>query len=111
MDPIPVTRTIVEPDLDGCPVGFLFRGKDPDWIKEETYFAGLEAPLNHPGWRGETYFYLIEDDEGKALEHIAKSEATIITRDRELTDYRAEASVRQFLQERHRTISARAACR
>ena len=97
MEPIPVTRTVVEPDLDGCPVGFLFRGKSPDWSKEEIYFAGMEAPLNHPGWRSETYFYLIADDEGKALEHIAKSEATIITRDRDLTDYRVEARVRQFI--------------
>ena len=97
MEPIPVTRTIAEPDLDGCPVGFLFRGKNPDWSREEAFFAGMEAPLNHRSWSPETYLYLIDDDEGKALENVAKSETTIITRDRSLADCRVEARVRQFI--------------
>ena len=97
MEPISVTRTIVEPDLDNCPVGFLFRGKNPDWSREEQFFAGMETPLNHRSWSPETYLYLIEDEEGKALENIAKSEALIATRDRALTDLRVEARVRQFI--------------
>ena len=97
MEPIPVTETIVEPDLEGCPVGFLFRGKAPDWDREEQYFAGMEAPLNHRAWTAETYLYIIEDDEGKCLENIAKSESTIITRKRNLVDYRVEARIRQFI--------------
>ena len=97
MKPIPATRTLARPDLDGCPVGFLFRGKEPDRSKEEACFAGMEAPLNHRSWRSETYLYLIEDEEGKALEHIAKSEATLVTEDPYLSDYRVEASIRQFI--------------
>ncbi len=95
--PIPVTRTIAEPDLDNCPVGFLFRGNSPDWDKEERYFAGMEAPLNHPFWSSEACFHVIEDIEGKALEHIAKNETLIITGDRALTDHQVEARVRQFI--------------
>lgn len=61
----------------GCPVGFLFRGKSPDWTKEERYFAGMEAPLNHPHWRGETYFYLIEDEEGKRVAVVPEQAAIV----------------------------------
>lgn len=95
--PIPITRTLVEPDLNGCPVGFLFRGSSPDWKKEETWFAGMEAPLNHPFWSKEACFHVIEDVEGKALEHIAKGETILITKERDLTDHRVEARVRQFI--------------
>ncbi|MBI4553403.1 MAG: hypothetical protein HY710_14155, partial [Candidatus Latescibacteria bacterium] len=97
MTPIPVTRTLVKPDIDGCPVGFLFRGRETSQAREGTYFAGMEAPLNHPHWRSETYLFIIEDEEGKALEQIAKSEATIVTTDPHLTDYRVEAHVRSFI--------------
>lgn len=97
MEPIPVTRIIAAPDLDNCPLGFLFRGKNPDWSREEKFFPGLEAPLNHRHWSPETYLYLIEDEEGRALENVAKSEALIVTQDRGLTDCRVEARVRQFI--------------
>ena len=97
MEPTLTTRTLARPDLDGCPVGFLFRGKEPDRTKEETYFAGMEAPLHHRSWRTETYLYLIEDEEGKVLENVAKSEATLVTRDPRLADCRVEASVRSFI--------------
>lgn len=97
MDPIALTRILAEPDLDQCPIGFLFRGKNPDWSAEERCFAGLEAPLNHRHWSPETYLYLIEDEEGRALENVAKSESLIITQDRHLGDCRVEARVRQFI--------------
>jgi len=97
MQPIPITRTIAEPDLENCPMGFLFRGRDPDWSKEERCFVHMEAPLNHRHWSPETYLFLIEDQEGRALENVAKSETLIITRDRHLADCRVEARVRQFI--------------
>lgn len=101
MEPLPITRVIAQTDLDHCPIGFLFRGKNPDWSDEERCFAGLEAPLNHRHWSPETYLYLIEDEEGRALENIAKSEALIVTKDRYLGDCQVEARVRQFIPGSH----------
>jgi hypothetical protein len=97
MAPIRATQTIVEPDIAGCPVGFLFRGREANWDREERYFPSMEAPLNHPNWATETYLYIIEDEEGKCLEQIAKSESTILTRNRELADYQVAVEVRQFI--------------
>ena len=97
MKPIPTTRIINKPDINACPLGFIFRGSGEDREKEQKYFSELEAPLNHPHWFSGTYFYIIKDDEGKALENIAKHEATIVTQDFHLADYRVEASVRQFI--------------
>ncbi len=57
----------------------------------------MEAPLNHPNWVAETYLYIIADEEGKCLEQIAKSESTILTRNRELADYQVAVEVRQFI--------------
>lgn len=97
MEPIPLTRIIAAPDLDECPIGLLFRGKNPDWANEARYFPGLEAPLNHHHWSPETHLLLIEGEEGHALENISKVEALIITQDRHLADLRVEARVRQFI--------------
>jgi len=97
MEPIHTTKIIAKSEIDGCPLGFIFRGSGEDREKEEKYFPGMEAPLNHPHWFSGTYFYIIEDEEGKALENIAKHEATIVTKDFHLADYRVEASVRQFI--------------
>jgi len=97
MKPIHTTKTITKVDIDGCPLGFIFRGSGEDREKEEKYFPDMEAPLNNPRWFPGTYFYIIEDKEGKSLENIAKHEATIVTKDFHLADYHVEASVRQFL--------------
>lgn len=97
MEPIPLTRILAAPDLDHCPMGLLFRGKNPDWASEARYFPGLEAPLNHRHWSPESHLLLIEDEEGRALENISKVEALIITEDRHLADLRVEARVRQFI--------------
>ncbi len=97
MEPRTATRTIVQVNLDGCPVGFLFRGKNPDWSHEERCFPGMVAPLNHRGWKPESFFHLIDVAEGKVLEHRMKGEETLVTADQELADYQIEASVRQFV--------------
>jgi len=94
---IPTTQIMTKPDIASCPLGFIFRGSGEDREKEQKYFPDMEAPLNHPHWFPGTYFYIIEDEEGKALENIAKHEATIVTKDFHLSDYRVEASVRQFI--------------
>ena len=54
--PIPVTRTIVEPDLDGCSVGFMFQGKHPNWTKPE---------LDHPERDGEPWLPRVSQPRGK----------------------------------------------
>jgi len=90
-------KIIARPDIDGCPPGLVLRGSGKDREKDEKYFPDMEAPLYHLGWFAGSYLHIVQDEEGKALEHIAKHMTTVVTKDFHLSDYRVEASVRQFI--------------
>ncbi len=89
-------------DLTDCPVGNVLDPNEPDQSREESTFDGwtngLTAP---PNWRMPAFFRVIADADApggaeRVLEHINKTDRTLVAGHDLWSDLTIEASVRQL---------------
>ncbi|HCL29355.1 MAG TPA: hypothetical protein DIC52_13075 [Candidatus Latescibacteria bacterium] len=89
-------------DLTDCPLGNVLDPNEPDQRVEERFFSGwtngLTAP---PNWRMPGFFRVIDDGEAaggadRVLEHINKTDRTLVAGHDLWTDLTIEASLRQL---------------
>jgi len=89
---------LAEIDLTGCPSGTVLDPNEPDQSIEERHFSGwtngLTAPAN---WRMPSCFRVIPDGDRQVLEHINKTDRTLVAGEPLWADYSVEARIRQLV--------------
>lgn len=89
-------------DLTDCPIGNILDPNEPDQSREQRHFEGwtngLTAPAN---WRMPSFLRVIEDADAeggadRVLEHINKTDRTLVTGHDLWGDIDLQASVRQL---------------
>jgi hypothetical protein len=89
-------------DLTDCPIGTVLDPNEPDQRLEERFFAGwtngLTAP---PNWRMPSFLRVVDDSAtaggaARVLEHINKTDRTLVTGHDLWGDLTIEASLRQL---------------
>ncbi|NKB69486.1 MAG: hypothetical protein GKR89_20645 [Candidatus Latescibacteria bacterium] len=84
-------------NLEGCPVGTVLDPNEPDQSVEEQYFHGwtngLTAP---PNWKMASAYRIVEDGTATVLEHIDKTDRSLVTGQPLWGDYTVEGSIRQL---------------
>ncbi len=84
-------------DLADCPVGNVLDPNEPDQSREDRFFAGwingLTAPAN---WKMPSCLRVIDDDDHRVLEHINKTDRTLVTGNPLWGDISVEMTVRQL---------------
>lgn len=97
-----MTETLSQIDLTDCPLGNVLDPNEPDQSLEARFFDGwtngLTAP---PNWRMPGFFRVIADagvpgGAERVLEHINKTDRTLVSGDELWSDVAVEASIRQL---------------
>ncbi|MEE2659571.1 MAG: hypothetical protein VX733_13780 [Candidatus Latescibacterota bacterium] len=88
-------------DLTDCPVGTVLDPNEPDQSVEERFFAGWVNGLTAPAhWHMPSCFRVVDDDdEGetvRALEHVNKTDRSLVTGEPLWTDCSIRARIRQL---------------
>ena len=87
---------LAEIDLTGCPVGTALDPNDPDQGVEEKYFKGWTNGLTAPAyWNMASFYRVVRRNGVEVLEHINKSDRTLIAGEPPWGDYTVEAHVQQ----------------
>ena len=90
-------QILAQLDLAGCPLGTVLDPNEPDQGIEEQYFKGwtngLTAP---PNWKMASAYRVVEDGDLTVLEHIDKTDRSLIAGQALWGDYSLEGHIRQL---------------
>ena len=90
-------KVLAEIDLSGCPVGTVLDPNEPDQSVEEQYFEGWTNGLTAPArWGMPSAYRVIRDQGVEVLEHINKTDRTLMAGDPPWGDCAVEARIRQL---------------
>ena len=94
-------KVLAEIDLTGCPVGNVLDPNEPDQRGEETYFKGWTNGLTAPGrWGMPSCYRVVRDGDREVLEHINKTDRSLVAGEPLWGEYTVEAHVRQLFGDR-----------
>ena len=94
--------TVARIDLTDCPLGNVLDPNEPDHSIEKRFFDGWRNGVTAPpDWRMPAFFRVVADGEAaggahRVLEHINKTDRTLVAGHDLWADVTVAASVRQF---------------